>query len=746
MSNFVFPTLAEVLRTLLVSIDLKGNNKEIDSFVDKKIYDPREFNEKVDIFLKKPLNDLLDEQGELFIGAIDQFFIAYINIVKKYSVEGLTRRELLPILINSVFKKHIFNFLLTINCLFPGPDIKKFKKTSNSLVVEVLNWFKNYNNTAWNEFYKGLDNSTKDRIYAWRAEGELPSFYYLKIIKNSNYKFKLNLIIWLLVARGVDYLLRNIDEEVVINNLQGDIYEYIESSIESCKSKIYPRIKQEIDALFQISDYLEPDSVKVNLDTNNIKNNIYLIKNSFTYKFIPNYNHIFYFNLARWYVYNGELEQANKMYKYAFEKGMFCAGKDLDKIIEESLVIAASLQKPDNIFIKQLKWAAIIFSDDVSSSFNKHSSNKKEDNIEPWEIAMWRRAFKKLFPQEGWFNAVKLSSFEEDNLSVGQVIVPDYTNPNKKITKPQMILLDKGSYLTFSFLKRKEPQLIYFMILNEYEVVKKLLESNASVNTISEIGDTPILIALKALDRTNTIIDRFCTKTKPSGDHRFFNLISTYQHTEATVNSITQKNRYLPIISAVETGNPDIVKKIIDFGADLNKKGTLDNITALYRCIQIMAMLQNRSCLMQKVKLDPNRLKQVAAACRRKVEGAKGHRLEDYYLDVPEKFYENLFKVELEEYRQKFKYEDMLNIAKILIDNGADPNLKIDIGQLEGYTSLAFAAENDLEELFVYMLDKGGDPRAKHKYIQSGVAISKDCWDVALYWHSEKIIRLKNKV
>lgn len=493
---------------------------------------------------------------------------------------------------------------------------------------------------------------------------------------------------------------------------------------------------------------LAPNCPKFKSNNETIKKHIEYLYSFYQRKNIINWDYSFNFYLARWYVYNGKLDIALNFYKKSFEMSWFCAGKNLENLISEALVVAASVKNIDNIFIKQLKWAEILFKYDIPSVFSSKSSNKKEDTIEDWEIEMWQKNFETVFPKHGWFKDSQLiqHDIKEDVLpKVKGLLKPDYKKPNKKVTRQQKTEMLDGTVLSYGFITRKEPQLIYYMIFNEYDVVEKLIDCGASVNMKSEVGDTPILLALRALDKTHTLLDSFITGSKPSRDERFFKLLSNYQHNLETINQVTQKNRYLPLIAAVETGRFDIVKKVIELGADVNRRGTLDNVTALYRCIQLMGNITQREKSLEALcaSFKVGKLSACAAA-RRMSGGAFGHRITSYTQQIPIEKYDELldkmFNMVLDSYNQSFNYSELLEIAKLLIDNGAKIDTRHKIHDLEDYTPLAFAAENDLDDLFRYMLLKKGDHKVKCKYTEKGMTKFADCWDVATYWKSEKVL------
>lgn len=767
MSNAVYPTLPEILRAILVSMDIKnyqGNEsaKEIDNLVAKSVYDPREFDEIFNNSLGSVLCELLgQEKSQTLIDYINHFLMDYIKIVRFYSLEGLTRQEIIPILIKGIGRKHILNLLSDMCQLVKGPTLQELSQAQTSFVPTVLSWFKKYDEDAWQEFYNQLNESGKDRIRAWQSEGNLPTVQQLKLLKQQSNKFVSDLVIWLWIARSLDALMRDNEIESIyayklINTSNEDVFKYTETAINDHKVRIAKKIPVfNHELLSECFAYLAPNCPKYKGDNGAIKDNIKYLNSFYQRKNIANWDHLFDFYLARWHVYNGELDQALILYKQSFENGLFCSGKNLEILIREALVVATSVKNIDHVFIKQLKWADILFKYDIPSVFNQKPSNKKEDNIEAWEIEMWQKNFETVFPKQGWFKDSKLIQCDiKDDVTPksSKLLKPDYKKPDKKVIRQQNTERPDGTVLSYGSITRKEPQLIYYMIFNEYDVAEKLIECGASVNVKSEVGDTPILIALKALDKTRTILDSFITNSKPSGDERLFQLISSVPHDADIINQVTQKRRLLPIIAAVETGRIDIVKKIIELGADVNRRGTLDNVTALYRCIQLMGDITRKE-KSQKAHEYSRKYNRTAgfAAARRMSGGELGHRINDYaqhehFSESLSEVFSELFSIELDGYSEVFSYVELLKIAKLLINNGAKMDARHKIMDLEDYTPLAFAAENDLDDLFRYMLLKNGDPKVKCKYTEQGMTKFADCWDVATHWKSEKVLAVLQKL
>jgi len=116
----------------------------------------------------------------------------------------------------------------------------------------------------------------------------------------------------------------------------------------------------------------------------------------------------------------------------------------------------------------------------------------------------------------------------------------------------------------------------------------KLIAKGADVNDAYDSGETALLMSLEHMNVTVTeIIDgKFVSR---SLNRQLFNIIQQQPHDIATVNLRTQKKRLLPIISTIETGRIDVVKRILEMGATPNHRGKTDEQHPLIVCLKMIA-------------------------------------------------------------------------------------------------------------------------------------------------------------
>lgn len=743
-ADYPYPTPFEMLRYLLRSFDFKlpqKDKKRLDDMIVKRVYDPREF----DIALKRYLSNVADKYiGYKAANQISKLFAQFIsnylyNVAGVLPADGLNRASILDVLIKTDFKDRVIGFAVDFHNEFGGPH-PSFWFSSNSVSVDDLfTWLSN-NEPYWDDFLTNIGKERRDMIAEWRKGNDLPSAQSLHLLSQQNTpnEYSPHSINWeqikplLFLARSVDFIKRDqhgrmllsesrlalwgaenkadIDEEIRLiqagllqslgptESLIAKLQLGLRRTFEKTDPEQYRRIIEEVRDLINASEKL--------------KNTDYWID----------------WHDARWHVFTGNLKTASSLYKSAFEKAVFVAGSNQKYIAEEAIVVAACQQKPDKVFLKRIKWMQVIFGYDIPSITNTEPSQKVSDNIEDWEIDLWRSSFDRIFPQSGLFPETKCKPSTKERgplifLGTSEV-KPDYRHPNRTIKVGET-------------WQRAMPQLVWFALNKDIEICKKLIERGADVNVQSEVGDTPILLALEALNVTQvpwrTLNDEL------------FTLFTAQNHKPETVNIRTQKKRLLPIISAVETGLPDVVKKTLELGADPNGRGLTDEQTALNVCIKLIGMLKDPEGFW-KVQNEMNVTPEVLDSIRRHSSGLSGFTLkhQEIFLDnsnIDEHFKEyslHIKKLTTERILEKMTISSMREIATLLISYGADVNAE-HLSPLKGYTPLMLAAELDEQNIFNAMLTAGGDINKKYIDPRTGREIS--LFDIAKKFNSKSVMQ-----
>ncbi|NVK41177.1 MAG: ankyrin repeat domain-containing protein [Oceanospirillaceae bacterium] len=736
---FPYPTFIELIRAFAGALDIKYSRKELDDKAYDRLVEPRNVRALVKASIDEPLNKCIGRPGaELVSGAFASMLDDYATLVGQVPADGLERGDMLPLLLNGFFKPHLVNLLNYVQDQVGGPTLVTFLVADSNAVDTVLEWA-GKQEPDWQNYWQGLDKEQRDRLSAWRRlGGDIPSSQSIQLLPEACKNGVDAKIDWdrlrllLLIARGIEALKRNPLLDDFLDNVRLSLWGAnapfdLPASIKALQERQRERVSCCIEDIAKLRHELNPtvskrDGLQAQLrqSLDRSRQALSAIESGYSRQYWVDWYE------ARWQLLSGDLEEANRFYRQAFEDCMFRAGDNQKWIIYEALVVAAAQANPDKVFLKHLKNACTAFGYDIPSVSDETPSNKFADTVEPWEIEQWKAQFYRLFPREGFFPgcAVSLSPLRYGPLVVlePEVSAPNLTSPNKKISVGET-------------WQKTTRQLIQSIEQEDFEAVKALLEAGATVNCFSDADDTPVILALQALNVTNAPF--------ASLDQRFFDLISQYDHRPETINKRTQKKRLLPIILAVESGRPDIVERVLSLGADPNVRGETDEQTALNVCLKYIGYVKQPEKYIrdhQEIDLSAEALDSV----RRHTGGAYGHTLEDQRRAIERLNSDPRFtKIRtkgLELLRDRLvKYmplESMRQIAQMLIDAGADVNAE-HRSPLPGYTPLMLAAELDERKLFEHMLVKGGDPGKSYAEPRTGRPI--DCWEIARYFNARGV-------
>ncbi|WP_296062977.1 ankyrin repeat domain-containing protein [uncultured Amphritea sp.] len=731
-SNFPYPTLIEIIRSFVKHLDLKGANKALDDKALDRTIDYRQIEKLINESITKPINKYMGpDAADLITEAFNKNLSDYIKIVSDIPADGISRAQMVPILFRCLFRDHVVILLNKISDQFGGPNPVTLLSPNDQAVTITLNWIKKHEH-SWNSYLRNLGKEPQDRISAWSRGDDLPSCQYLLLLQGKSKGPWPEHINWprvrllLLIARAIESLKRDDSMSDFLEDVRLALWGVNDESdllqeIESAQRKARREDAEIHQSIAKIEHHCMRTIPKNCQDRDLLRGCIdearaYLYTTDYWLDWMD----------ARWHAFSGDLEKANELYEMAFNDCLFRAGENQKAIIEEAIVIAASVERPDRVFLKHLKWANTTFRYDLPSISSKQPSNKFSDNIEDWEIHLWKANLSTMFPEDGFFPGFSIDVEEQRKgpllFSSQESIKPDYGNPNRKIKVGET-------------WKKSMPQLVWFMMLENYEVVDKLINNGASANVSSDSGDTPILMALGTLNVTDV--------PYKSLDDRFFQLVSELEHSQKTINQRTLKLRLLPITSAVETGRPDVVKKILELGADPNGRGLTDEQTALNLCIKLVGVARNPGSFWKNQDAMPI-TPEVLDSIRRHSAGSTGFTLEHQQSFMTnskdDPFYvrcaEIIKQMMTDRITERMSLENMREIAKLLIDNGADTNAE-HTSPLKGYTPLMLAAELNERELFEYMLIKGGNP-AKH-YLDPRSGNKVNCWEIAKYFKSKAV-------
>lgn len=740
MSDFPYPTHIETLRTFAKVLGVKAGNKHLDDKAKDKTADYRlidEFSKEVFDYLSKTFGN---EISAILKQGFHAYLTEYMTHVSNIYADGLSRSEIGIALCKTLLSKHVVNTIESALCLVSStkPSSVAFFSFQETCTSQLLTWLEE-SEGGWEHYVNSLEKENKAKVKAWKDGEHKPDIQSLLFLQTWSQGPWPEQIDWqkvrllLFIASIIDRAAKEEGSSLLFEECRllswgaKPTYEFSQL-IQSHQQGYKDRISYLLPLVGETQQGLKRTIVKNEGQFEYFKAVIDKLEQQLSAE--EHKSHFAYWvqwRKARMYALNGQLEEANEFYKLGFDECLYRAGINQKYIIEEAIVIAASQEKPDKVFLKRLKNALLMFNYDIPSVQSNESSNKFSDIIEDWEVQNWRSSFYKVFPRAGMFPEANTPEIAA-NIGINVVtdideIKPDYRHPNRKLKIGEI-------------WKKTYPQLVWFAEMEKSDVVKKLLKQGANVNLTSSSGDTAILMALETLNLREVPLR--------SLDDTLFHLLSEYPHSKETMNRCTDKKRLQPLISAVQSGRPDVVDKVLAMGANVNNRGLTDNQTALNACIKMIGIAKDPKRYWDSV-LQMQLTPEVLDSIRRANSGITGFTQEDQlqFLSAQNsdpKFRQNLGSLTSfmsGELDKRIDNKNMRLIASQLIEIGADVNAE-HAAPVKGYTPLMLAAELDEVGLFNKMLSNGGDPRKT--YFCNNTKLNVDCWRIADYFGSTNVL------
>jgi len=702
-----YPTAQALLREIANALDTKSYlspkyARKLDDSCKKSDIHVGEFNELKELTVTTPIRLIFgDEIGARVSIFLREVFKDYFSWMEHHSLDGISVTQA-----NQIFlKTQFFNLLLTSNFLRTD-NYQQSTCVPNDIDLTLLE------NTPSNRLLALMGTKeAKDRVYLWLNGIESPSLKYVeKLEQHSTNKF-LSQDEWIAIKWGIvcHRFLRHCRFTSGLKHLSQDETSQFFKSEHSNNAIKLTSSKCLINDIFVefhkkgASKKSENDRIKAENLLNLLKIEVDKTDHSLGIDYI-------YHQLnARHLVLDGQLIAANEEYKQAFEKSLYRAHSkaQIQITIKEALLVAAYQERPDKVFITKLKSAAIHLGLDAVPARTEVEGKNKIELLSGNEIDSYRYNFIKMFPAEYAYPGINYPKYDA---KVGFLM--------EAVNKDLSIELNKKKIKIGSpdGLQRKTTPLIVAATKNKVEQVEQLLGLGASVNVLSEVGDSPLLMSLTKMD--------FTEPTSPM-DSRLFELISQKSHSAKLLNTVTVRKMNFPLLAAVETGYPSVVKKVLSMSNEIkiDQKGSLDAVTPLYRTLGLISRIKKPASIKQLMhNLTPeniHRLKPIFAGMNdnvlnsltgEKPTSPQHKQILEAVLGVVQK--------NLQSNPSKLR-----QIARILINSGADVNLEHRINGML-YTPLMLAAEIDEVNLFRIMVEHGGD--WKKTYILPEQADSKD--------------------
>lgn len=703
--QYLLREFAKGLGTKLLS------GKKIDDACKKIEINPHQFHELKQELIHKPLTQYVNIYfADHMLSQFNKIIEMYLQLMKDCPLDGVNAESSRKIL-----NDYFITIAVPVFCaeMLDGMKLSPYDiaKTNKPMLSIVLNQLED--SETWQKFISISTDDQKKQLKSWREGRELPDITSIdrlgekwqhitrdrKASSWGTYKARL------ITARLWDYFFYrdgNADIQLLAKNSLPQCSEIMTSllynlSIES--NEKYSGAMAIVRDLFGLL-------LRRPRDGDSSNECLQLLSQLKKFLDVNDLNHeatyMYYWMNARYNLYSGNLKEAVAEYKKAFEQVIYRRLDNAEKIILEVMVSACRLKKPDKSFINRLRRMAVLLQLDLMPAEHAKDDFKvKPQEIENWEISVWSDYFSSLFSKEMFF---KSSFFPANPHRKYGICIVDDKKYNCNLDNPNEVLLvgeDGG-------LIKDMPQLTYFAMQDDINAVNELLIAGADVNHLTSSKESALIMAVKSLQVNVLPLN--------SMDISIFNLLvnnSMSRHKPSVVNTLTEKRKESPLGCAVQTGQLEIVSKVLELGANVDKKHGTMGETPLYTVLGMIAHYKNpklvenrnmdltddvlRSIRTQAVGLLPpdlNRLKDI-------VKSQREHPLFQVIKDTRAKLYSENF----------VKYttlQELRDIVKLLITEGANCNEKHETSTHDGYTPLMLAIELDEIEIVKHMIDCQG--------------------------------------
>lgn len=747
-TNHIPPLLTspELLRGLALALDSKSADRTVGKAMDEYVRKGQYLHETHmqllrDGILGPVCQFLAPKTQEVFELAIGRFFRAYRGVVLELNCWELNRKDVVNDNVNLLcfiglgivleFRDKL-NLKVLVRCL-----------SDENLIESIFSVFEN-EVEGWEravELFRRKNEEHADYVSRWKLGYALPSLQsLLQFSKCIHRDEQESVFLQLLLARGVIFLCRNHgDFSGLLRYYLNDAFEYLdlpnwvllELDIKQHKCS---ESFVEYGACTSTADKLLLD----NRSIIGVKDQIYHIltkaksihkKAKLSVSSRWSLHQVF----ARYHVANGNLKNALAEYKEAYRLSLYSAGKNQENIILESLCVAARCR--DIRFLEKVKSQAIAFqliSEPIEDDYDPKSvgGRRKGDFVQDWEVAGWRQSFHNVFPSDVMF--IDAEGDREDPESPiiivdgSKHIKPDLRNPNRVVQYAE----ERG--------RMRKPQILFFAKKNDFQAVKKLIQKGADfITPWKDNGESVFHFAIRHMNATDVatrfdeslyhlILPRIEELVKPSGEQC---------PVKEMLKTPYVKKQYTVLGSAIETCRSDVVKKVIELGVPVEQGHTMDKLTPLYWLCHLVVTKVNfgkikQAMLQSSMNMAPS---EKAEIMRR--YGVPAH----YQSDSPRAVEMMRVMLEFQEKQiEQIDKDQLIMIAKILLENDAKPNAPHTVNMVRKRTPLMMAVESDDLELFDILMEHGGDT----SLTCFSEIDNKDysCVDIAMNFGAKKIL------
>jgi hypothetical protein len=669
----------------------------------------------------------------------DQLITQYLELLHVAPMDGVAAEKG-----RNFIDKYFLTFTVALACgeMLEGMRLFAYEVAKSGMSLTAIALDKLMNDSEWQIFAENCSDEQKERIRAWISpeKQELADITSIAALGekwergNGWGTIKARLI----TARLWDYF---------YSRYQGTdltlIYSVAPQNIDRMYSQNLTILLNEAKDKYQVTSPLALElfgklRLRVTKTDTDKKRCLELLPKLEQQQRLLDYHHettyYYYWMKARFALHLGELNESVVQYKQAFEQVIYRQGENTVLIIREALIASCRMTKPDKTFINRLRrMAALLNVDIMPSAASNDTSKKKPEDIEQWEVAAYAQDFDHYFTKNSFFPGASYPENPYTNTGMWWV---DETAIDLDLVKPNKVLAvgEEGGLI------KKMSQLVYFSMKNDTDAVSELLKQGADVNKLSSSNESALLLAIQELQ-----VNLFPVNSMK--DDNFW-AISRLPHDSAVLDAVTIKRKLSPLGCAVQTCRLDIVERVIDLGASIDRRHDTGNETPLFTVISLISrhtrMAENERHF-EKMKYSNMNLQSIRANSA----GLLPHDLQnlkavlmDMSSDESKRFWQSfVLKHEKENFYKFSTAQGFRDIAKYLIEQGANPNAKHTTA-VEDYTPLMLAVELDEVELVDAMIKSAhypGDLTAtclvREANLRAGI------FDIACKWNSLKVLK-----
>lgn len=748
-----YPKLPELLREAGKIFETTPDNRYLDEMIadGKCDYTQFKLNQKI-IFGAwkrgdKPESQSLDRKIRDFGDLLLREYIAFIN---GPSVAGFDRRQTVPMLLEVFLAPRLIDFLRP--WLRDCTEMELVHLLAHDHPVAfAFEWIQFKYPQAWTDYeaaryqvYAGRD----DTLVGWKNGDHVPKFSNLlglldDFIKRAELgeKDALQIRELFYVARTLAALFKvtsSYDFHAMVRDRLFNserVIDPIQRLQAHCEGNLYSVMKQ-VEPLCLLNNeiskrllFCEDRSAKAALDIDE-----QLVKAESLCVDLESLNVMWWRTVrlrAAWFVCSGRIEEARKKYRRLFDFVFYVGMEDLDRIYSEALVFAAVCG--DHVFLRELKNLGMLFgryAEPITAERSKASRKHKTVEIEDWEVVNWANTFGQLFPSSLFFDGVKpitsgtplksgLLSWGPDEMSL---TIKDWRDPLKQLKNVG------GKRIT---------ALMYFISLGKIHEVHELIAMGADVNILSSSNDSALLMAIHHASPM---------EIGPT-DKSFFDELSALDHDKDVLNTPVDKRKSTVLGSAVEAGNPAIVKRVLEMGANANQRCDVDQVSPLFKAVYAFTGVPSFDEFLSELKKGSPELME---SIRRHAPGLAGVDFAslpknfDHLRDNPrhQKFGKEIFEY-FQNQHATIRDEDRYQIISMLLKYGADPNEPHNIKGWKGYTPLMLAITQGRPDVVAEMLRKGNPIQVKlNQKAARPDGLQFDAKKLALVYQSQAVLDL----